>query len=246
MANWLKITESGELDAESRQLITYFMKNTTEKIFRRMSQMDIHSPTIRNSIHAVVYNNAGGDDALVRFYYLNVARFIELGVGHNFMSDADLGREGVKVVNLGDIPALKSGTYAPLDIKFQGTTDGRNGKKPVPVGPMGARYDKATGQRVPVPRGEHHKARPFLLNTIRLEMRRIAERLATQMAYTHTVYMLRGLTGTLSLDQADKEWRRQLGYIETMRMQWGAMHNPGLEKPFIHEDVLASINLGLE
>lgn len=65
----------------------------------------------------------------------------------------------------------------------------------------------------------YSNARPFLMNTIRQEMRRTAERLATQMAYTHTVYMVKGLTGMLALDQADKEWRKQMGYIEQIRQK---------------------------
>lgn len=227
MANWLKITESGELDAESRQLITYFMKNTTEKIFRRMNLMGVKSKSVRNSIHAVVYNNAGGDEALVRFYYLNVARFIELGVGRFREVDWDLQGEGVKAINV-NIPQLQPGNYSPLTPSFHGTTN-----KGISVGPTGR---NRAGQ--PVDRSKRHKARPFLMNTIRQEMKRTAERLATQMAYTHTVYMVKGLTGMLALDQADKEWRKQLGYIEQMRMQMGAMPVYNLESPFIGEDIL--------
>lgn len=197
--------ESGQLTDESRQLLTYFMKNTTEKIFRRMNLMSVRSQSVRNSIHAVVYNNAGGNAALVRFYYINVARFIELGVG-KFASDYDLGRGvGVKVTNV-DIPQLRKGNYSPLTPTFQGiSATGRN-----KVGD-------------PIPRDKYHKARPFFLNTIRMEMRRTAERLATQCAFTHTAYLIKGMSGILALDQAEKEWRKTYGYIEVMRRQMGAM-----------------------
>lgn len=226
-SSWINITEQGDLTPESRQLITYFMKNTTEKIFRHMNLMGVKSQSVRNSIHAVVYNNAGGNDALVRFYYLNVARFIELDVGRFCEVDWDLQGEGVKAINV-DISELKSGNYSPLTPSFHGTTN-----KGIAVGPTGR---NRAGK--PVDRTKRHQARPFLMNTIRQEMRRTAERLATQMAYTHTVYMVKGLTGMLALDQADKEWRKQMGYIEQMRQKMGAMPMYNLDSPFIGEAIL--------
>lgn len=204
---------------EMTQFMEFFVKNTTEKIFRRMDLMGVKSSTIRSTIQGVVYNNAGGDMRLVRFYYLNLARFVELGVGHSFMSDADLGREGVKARNV-NIPELSKGNYAPLTPTMQGRTDaGVNVAQPG-RGRAGKNVDRA----------QYHKARPFLMNTIRQETKRIAERMAVQLAYTTTMYISKGVVYSAETEYADENWRRNLGLLEEMRVKWGAMRVPWLEK----------------
>lgn len=208
---------------EMTQFMEFFVKNTTQKIFRRMAVMDVNSPTIKNSIHGIIYNNSNGDMRLVRFYYLNIARFIEMGLGHNFQSDYDLGREGVKVRNA-DAPAFTSGNVGPLEQKLYGFTD--SGR---PISDKGKVRDKRTGQIREVNRKQYHLAKPFLMSSIRSEVKRMAERIATQFCYTHTVYLSRGLTATMAMEEADKQWRLNMGLLEEYRAGLGAMHVDALE-----------------
>lgn len=211
-------TPQAAWSAELNQFMEYFVRDTTAKIFRRMNMMDIHSAKLRQSIHGVVYNNAGGNSALVRFYYLNFARFIEMGLGR-YASDYDLGGEGIKVRNA-DAQELTSGSYGPVDIRFHDSTD-----QGIKIGRMGKdRRGK------PVDRGKYHKARPFLMNTIRQETRRISERLAVQLGYTHALFISRGLTVTLADLDADKQWLKNMQYMETARAAMGALHVDQLEK----------------
>ena len=210
MGSYSGLLERGELTAESRRLIDYFVQDTTDKIFYRMSKMDIHSPALKHSIRAVVYNNAGGDSAMVRFYWLNFGRFLELGVGR-YSSDYDLGGEGVKVRNI-DIPELTR-SYEPLSPEFKDTTD-----RGIKVGDTGRnKYGK------PVEREKFHRARPFFTNTIRQHTKRIAERLAIQQGYTHTVRLMQGIISTVCMEEVDREWRRNAGYLETARAEMGAL-----------------------
>lgn len=209
--------ENQVITKEQKTFIGYFVQNTTEKIFRRIGRLGV-SHSIAKDIHAVIYNNAGGNMPLVRFYYTNIARFIELGVGRSFMSDMDLGGEGVKAVNV-NIPEITSNDYGPLQPSFHGTTN--RGIAVTARGRGRAGND--------VDRSKYHKARPFFMNTIKQEVRRISERMATQLAYTHTFYISKGLSTTTLTEAIDEQWRKNLGLLEKLRLDMHAQHIPALE-----------------
>lgn len=184
------------------QFLEWFCKNTTNKIFHRMDTLGIgesegSSGALRKSIHAVIYNNAGGDDFLVRYYYLNYGRFIEMGLGHNRGSDNDLisreGKhrkvEGVKVRNA-VVPQIRSWNDPPLDISFQGRTDSG-----IEVGAVGK--DRHGN---PVSRSVHHKAKPFLMHSIYAEMNRISYRMSERLAYHGVINLMHGLVGVFDDD----------------------------------------------
>lgn len=205
---------------EMTRLVMYFMQNTTDRIFRRMNELGIYSPSIRNAIRGVVYNNAAGQMPLVRFYYTNIARFIELGVGRYREVDFDLGGEGIKVRNITHTDQITSGPAQPLEQTFGGTTN-----KGIAVERYATR--KKDGRRVD--RSEKHKAKPFFMNSIKLEVKKIAERLACELAYTETLYISRGLTATLEQENADAQWRRNLGLIQQAYADLHVVRVPELE-----------------
>ena len=73
-----------------RKILYYFMLDTHEKLMKNMIEVEVspHNPranwrnqgVLERSIHETIVNNSGGNSALVRFFYVNYARFVEIGV----------------------------------------------------------------------------------------------------------------------------------------------------------------------
>lgn len=204
MAAFSDVNFEKTTNKDMQVFLNWFVQNTTDKIFARMERLNIgDTGALRNSIRGVVYSNAGGNDWLVKFYYLNYGRFLEFGLGHNRGSDADLGREGVKIGNV-KVPAITSWQYDALSPTFQGQTNAG-----VPVGKTGLGPSRKGGKRTlePRDRAKYHKAKPFLFNSIRAEMKRISFRMAEQIAYHGAICMTYGIVGAF-----DGELKNDVNY----------------------------------
>lgn len=218
-------------NVESKELLTYldwFCKNTTNKIFRRMETLKIgKSGALRNSIRSIVYSNAGGNGAMVRFYYLSYGRFVEMALGHNRGSDKDLishdatGEkviEGVKIRNR-DVPAMSTWDTPALNVKFQGKTDSG-----ISIGTTGL-----NGHGAKVDRTRYHKAKPFLMSSIKAEMNRISIRLAEKIAYFGAIQLTEAVVNVFREElQNDKDYallQEQAEQPWLMRNGWEEEHN---------------------
>lgn len=79
------------MDERTQKLLHYFAIDTTKKILKNFQLLEISSPyhpkkkpftgNLYRSIYWQVQNNAGGNQTAVRFYFLNYARYLEMGVG---------------------------------------------------------------------------------------------------------------------------------------------------------------------
>lgn len=79
-------------DAGVNKLLHYFAKDTTERILGNFDRLDISSPsnkkgrkssgTLYRSIFWRVFNAAGGDSAVITFYFQHYAAFVETGTGN--------------------------------------------------------------------------------------------------------------------------------------------------------------------
>lgn len=218
-------------NVESKELLQYldwFCKNTTNKIFHRMDTLNVgKSGALRNSIRSIVYNNAGGNGAMVRFYYLAYGRFIEMALGHNRNSDRDLVSrdsngnrvvEGVKIRNR-KVPAMTSWDTPPINVTFQGQTDsgisvGTTGKNS-----MGARVDRSL----------YHKAKPFLMSSINAEMNRISVRIAEKIAFFGSIQLTQAVVGIFKGElEKDKDYAMLVEQSEQPWLErngWYAEHN---------------------
>ena len=165
---------------EVETLLHYFAKDTTQRILHNISKLDIkHSGALMSSISSTVYKNAGGNDMLVRFYYLNYARYLQHALGAYFAVDADLEvkkgkRQGVKRRNV-EVPEMTS----------------MENLKPSISG-LPARVMKGKT------REDYHKAKPFLDSEIRLHLRSTQRRLAVLCGFTASAYILHGFVRSMA------------------------------------------------
>ena len=81
------IDEFALMNKKVQQRIHYFALETTEQILQNMQDLEISpygkkfSGDLERSIHADIHNNANGDEALIQFYYMNYAQYVEMAVG---------------------------------------------------------------------------------------------------------------------------------------------------------------------
>lgn len=97
-----------------QERIHYFAVDTTEKILRNMKVMQVspkrsdrnYTGSLERSIHWTIVSNAGGDMALVEFYYLFYGRYVE-------MAASGWLTKGWGHVGKGDVPEMtsKSGVW---------------------------------------------------------------------------------------------------------------------------------------
>lgn len=206
-ANW-----QDTMTDEVRQYLHWFCQNTTEKILRNINRLAIgrcedSTGELARSIHGIVYNNAGGKDAFVRFYYQNYAPYLEYGLGAYYGVDAALAegdkRKGVKDIHVHPVTAISSAGFSGIRTTMHGIPQ---------------TYTKSDGTTAD--RGEVHKARPFLHSEIRIQLRRIQERLVTACAYTATAYLVQGVCRSMSSDKEHAALLTQ-GLVEEFRSGTG-------------------------
>lgn len=106
------------LGQAEQQILFYFCKDTTERIMMNIARLGIGeckgaTGALRKSIHSVVYNNARGDEAMIRFYYLNYAAFVETATGKYYGVD----RKGKKYADVSPIPPIGGSGYEPIPTK---------------------------------------------------------------------------------------------------------------------------------
>ncbi len=137
-------------------ILHYFVVDTVGKIFDHIDRMNIYNTgALRDSIRALVHTNAGGNEALVEFFYWNYGDCVEQAVGKYYGVDKDLGKKvGVKSKNI-QAPQISTYGYSALKASFSGV-------------PQNAR------------REETHRPRPFLRSEIRRQVERISYKLMSE------------------------------------------------------------------
>ena len=170
-----------ELGKEELQLLHFFCIDTTERILRNVAKLNIRNTgALASSIHGIVYANSGRNDAMIRFYYMNYAGYLENALGSYFDIDDDLSkgnkRHGVKAKNA-IVPQVDSQGVRPMEIGIKG----------IPEKVSDSRAHQ--GQM----RGALHRAKPIIHSEIRLHLKNTQRRLAVLLGYTATAYLLRGL-----------------------------------------------------
>lgn len=165
-----KLNLANVVDKDTMRLLHYFAQNTTDRIFAHISRLRIHDTgALESSIRATVWNMAGGNSALVRFYFLSYAPYVEQAVGKYYGIDADLGPDtGVKSANI-SAPQIKSPSYTSMYGQMNGIPQ-----------------RTATGRD----RGEVHRPRPFLMSEIRYQLRSIQWRLLRELGYTASAHII--------------------------------------------------------
>lgn len=170
VSKYAKLDLNNHLTADVLRLIHYFAKDTTDKIFEHIDRLDIRDTgTLRNSIKSMVMMNAGGNSALVSFYYINYAPYVEMAVGKYRGVDNDLGKGvGVKKDNI-TIPPISGTNYGPMSASFSGVPENRR-------------------------REETHRPRPFLRAEINRQIERISYRLLEECANTMQIHMFEAVS----------------------------------------------------
>ena len=138
------------LDKDVRQNLIWFCENTIDRILYNFKQLHIspYNPNLRNSgdgelmrsIHWTVSNSAGGNKALVSFFYLNYGRYVELATGYELSTHITWN-------NPGKLPSMQ-------------------GMESIP---RGDDFDRPS--------------KPVISSEIRLQARRLLEKLAKRFAY---------------------------------------------------------------
>lgn len=138
-----RINLEQQFPLEAVRLIHFFAINTIEGIFRHIDRLKIkRTESLRNSIKSIVHTNAGGNQALVQFFYLYYGDCVEQAVGKYYGIDADLGeKRGVRSENI-KAPEINSLGYGPMKASFSGVPDNAR-------------------------REQTHRPRPFLRSEIR-------------------------------------------------------------------------------
>ena len=167
------------LGKEEMRLLHFFARDTTERILYNISRLNIRSSgALERSIHAVVYNNARGNDAFISFYYMNYAVYLEYALGSYYKVDDDLTRNGkrhgVRYRNVKPVPAISGTNFSPI------STDVRN--------------IKGINER----RGEKHRAKPIIGSEIRLHLKSTQKRLAMLLGFTATAYLTKDIVSLFS------------------------------------------------
>lgn len=110
-----------------RKILYYFMLDTHNKLMANMSEMSIspHNPNatwpdqgvMERSIHETIVNNSGGNSALVRFFYVNYAKFVEIGVQKDMPYVALPPMQGIEPVERPDGKPRKAKPFLHSEIR---------------------------------------------------------------------------------------------------------------------------------
>ena len=184
------------VNEEMLKLLHYFASNTTDRIFEHIKRLEIHETgQLKASIRATVQNMAGGNSALVSFYFLNYGVFVEQAVGKYFGVDEDLGAgRGVRAENI-SAPQITSPTYGSMvgQIKGISKTYGEDKK----------------------PRGEKHRPKPFLMSEIRYQLRKIQWRLLSNLGYTASAHIIKDICNSFDPSgKSTEEFLKSIGWKE--------------------------------
>ena len=142
-----------QFSLETVRMLRFFVTNTIDGIFRHIERLKIkNTGALKDSIKATIHTNAGGNEALVRFFYLNYGDCVEQAVGKYYGVDVDLGEgTGVKSRNI-QAPEITGVGYGAMTPSFSG----------IPETPARVRT---------------HRPRPFLRSEIRHQVDYISQKL---------------------------------------------------------------------
>lgn len=162
-----------EFTQETVMELHRFAQRTVNRIMEKIARLNIKDTgALMNSIKATVHTNAGGNQALVQFFYLYYGECVDQAVGKYYGIDADLGKGvGVKSPNI-QAPPISGAGYGPLTPSFSG----------IPATPGRVRT---------------HKPRPFLRSTIQRSVDYVGWRLANVGAQLIDMHMVHDIEGFL-------------------------------------------------
>lgn len=145
--------------------IHFFAIDTINKIFEHIDRLGIRrTDALRSSIKATVHTNAGGNDALVQFFYLHYGDCVEQAVGKYYGVDADLGdKRGIRSENI-KAPEIQGVGYGKMRGSFSGVPDNAR-------------------------REETHRPRPFLRSEIRRQVDRTSFKLMEEAGILIDIHM---------------------------------------------------------
>lgn len=184
-----------EITDEVKTFLHYFAQDTTARLLHNVAKLDLRdSGALRASIQATVYNNAGGNDALVRFYYLNYGRYLQHALGAYFYVDDDLNTYRKR--------KLKNGTS--VTIAGSGKRHGvKRQNVDVPeMTEMVKLKPNISGLPKNADRERTHYASPWLDSEIRLHTKAIQRRLSLQLGFTASAYLLHGFLRAFAVSRA--------------------------------------------
>ena len=172
-----------EFTQETVMELHRFAQRTVNRIMEKIARLNIKDTgALMNSIKATVHTNAGGNQALVQFFYLYYGDCVEQAVGKYRGIDNDLGdRQGVKSLNI-QAPEITGAGYGPLTPSFSGIPESIQTK------------GKHEGEF----RGKYHRPRPFLRSTIQRSVDYVGWRLANVGAQLIDMHMVHDIDGFLT------------------------------------------------
>lgn len=159
-----------QFTAEEYLILHYFVVDTVDKIFQHIERLKIkRTGALKDSIKALVHTNAGGNEALVEFFYLNYGDCVEQAVGKYYGVDNDLGESvGVRSENI-KAPEIQGVGYGSMSASFSNV-------------PVNARREQT------------HRPRPFLRSEIRRQVDRISLKLMREAGMLIDIHIA-GLIG---------------------------------------------------
>lgn len=151
-----------QFSLETVRMLRFFVTNTIDGIFRHIERLKIKDTgALKDSIKATIHTNAGGNEALVRFFYLDYGDCVEQAVGKYYGVDVDLGEgTGVKSRNI-QAPEITGVGYGAMTPSFSGISE----------------TIQAKGKHEGEFRGKYHRPRPFLRSEIRHQVDYISQKL---------------------------------------------------------------------
>lgn len=178
-----------------------FARKTVERIMEKIGRLKIQDThALENSIKSTVHTNAGGNQAMVQFFYLYYGECVEQAVGKYYGVDRDLGiGRGVRSENI-QAPEITGVGYGPLKASFSGV-------------PANARREQT------------HRPRPFLRSEIRRNVEYVGWRLMKNGAQLIDMHMVNDINELLTeemknLLMAPFQHRKNISF-EVMRKSSG-------------------------
>lgn len=163
------------VNKEFLQLMNYFANDTVEKILEHIDRMGVKDTgALKSSIRGVVAANAGGNSAVVSFFMLYYAPYVERALGRYWGVDADLRKgEGVAGANV-DVAPIGGVGYGAVGARFHDL-------------PYAGGYDHGMHDTL---RQKTHRPRPFVMAEIRRQVERISYRLLAELGNTMEIHIL--------------------------------------------------------
>lgn len=164
-----RIDTQRDLSLVAIRRVHYFAIDTINKIFDHIDRLKIgrcaeSTGALKSSIRSTVHTNAGGNEALVQFFYMYYGDCVEQAVGKYRGIDKDLGDGvGVKSKNI-KAPQIEGVGYGPMTATFDGVSDSPG-------------------------RVRTHKPRPFLRSEIRRQVERTSYKLMEEAGLLIDIHM---------------------------------------------------------